>query len=63
MNHSMKVFKLQFEFELKKYALGQRIREDWNSVTDNIVNSDCLDIFTGRLDNPCSTEWFRISTD
>ncbi len=41
MNHSMK---------LRKHAFSQRIIDDWNSLTENIVNSESLDISKGRLD-------------
>ncbi len=57
-NHNMKLFKPQFESELRKHAFSQRIIEDWNSLTDNIVNSESLDIF-----KHWSTEWYKISPE
>jgi len=62
-SHSMKIFKPRFESELRKHAFSQRIIEDWNSLTENIVSSESLDIFKGRLDKHWSTKWFKISTE
>ncbi len=58
----LKLFKPRFESELRKHAFSQRIIDDWNSLTENIVSSETLDIFKGRLDKHWSTEWFKIST-
>ncbi len=49
-SNSMKLFKPRFESELRRYAFSQRIIDDWNSLTEEIVNSESLDIFKGRLD-------------
>ncbi len=62
-SHSIKLFKPRFESELRKHIFSQRIIEDWNSLTENIVSSDTLNIFKCRLDKHWSTEWFKISTE
>ncbi len=62
-SHSMKKFKPQFQSELRRHAFSQRIIDDWNSLTEKIVNSESLDVFKGRLDKHWSTEWFKISTE
>ncbi len=62
-SHSMKLFKPRIESELRRHVFSKRIIDDWNSFTEKIVNSESLDIFKGRLDKHCSTEWFKISTD
>ncbi len=59
----MKLFKPQFEAELRKHAFSQRVIDDWNSLTENIVTSKSLDIFKERLDKHLSTEWYKISID
>ncbi len=41
-NHNMKLFKPLFKSELRNHAFSQRIIEDWNSPTDNIVNSESM---------------------
>ncbi len=46
----MKQFKPGFESELRIHAYSQRIIDDWNSLTEKIVNSESLDIFKGRID-------------
>ncbi len=48
----MKLFKPQFESELRKHAFRQRMTDNWNSLTKNIVNSESLDFFNSRLDKP-----------
>ncbi len=37
--HSMKLFRPQFEEELRKHTFSQRIIDGWNSLTENIVTS------------------------
>ncbi len=59
-SHSMKLFKPRFESELRKHAFSQRIIDDCNSLNENILSSETLDIFKGRLDKHWSTEWFKI---
>ncbi len=61
--HSMKLFKPQFESELRSNAFSQRIIDKWNSLTEKIVNSESLDIFKGRLGKHWRTEWFKISNE
>ncbi len=41
----------RFESNLRKHAFSQTIIGDWNSLTENIVNSESLDIWRGRLMN------------
>ncbi len=62
-SHSMKLFKPQFEVEVRKHALSQRIIDDWNSLTENMVTLKSLDIFQERLDKHWSTEWFNLSIE
>ncbi len=61
-SHNMKLFKRHFESELRKHAFSQRIIDDWNSLSKNIVASESLEIFRGRLDKHWSMQWFNIST-
>ncbi len=56
----MKLFKPQFEAELRKHAFSQRIINDWNSLTENMVTSKSLDIFKERLNKHWSTEWHKL---
>ncbi len=58
-SHSMKLFKLRFQCELGRHAVNI---DDWNYLTEKIVNSESSDIFKGRWDKHWSTEWFKIST-
>ncbi len=59
----MKLFKPHFESELRKHEFSQIIIDDWNSLSVNIVASESLEIFKGRLDKHWSTKWFNISTE
>ncbi len=62
-SHNTKLFKPHFETELRKHAFSQRIIDDWNSLSKNIVASESLEIFKGRLDKHWSTQRFNISTE
>ncbi len=62
-SHNMKLIKPQFESELRKHAFSQRIIDDWNSLSENILASESLEMFKGRLDKHWSTKWFKISTE
>ena len=62
-SHSMKLFKSRFDLEIRKHAFSQRMIDDWNSLTENIVTSETLVIFKGRLDKYWSTKWYNISTE
>ncbi len=62
-SHSMKLLKPQFEAELIKHAFSERIIDDWNSLTENIVTSKSLDIFKERLNKHWSTEWYKLSIE
>ncbi len=59
----MKLFKPYFESELRKHAFSQKIIDDWNSLSANIVASQSLEIVKGRLDKHWSTKWFNISIE
>ena len=61
--NSKKLFKNRFKEEVRKHAFSQRIISDWNSLTENIVTSESLDIFKKRLDKHWKSEHFRISTE
>ncbi len=63
MESNVKLFKPHFESELRKHAFSQRIIDDWNSLSENIVASESLEIFKGRLDKHWSTQWLNISTE
>ncbi len=62
-SHNMKLFKPQFESELRKHAFSQRIIDDWNSLSENIVALESLEMFTGRRNKHWGTKWFKISTE
>ncbi len=59
-SHNMNLFKPQFQSELRKHAFSQRITDDWNSLSENIVASESLEILNERLDKPWSTRWISI---
>ncbi len=40
----MKLFKPRFESDLRRHTFSQRIIDNWNSLTEKIVNSESLDI-------------------
>ena len=59
--HSKKIFKQRFEKELRKFTFSQRVVDDWNSLTEDIVSSESLNTFKSRLDKYWHTKWYKIS--
>ena len=60
--HSKKIFKQRFEKESRKFVFSQRVVDDWNSLTENIVSSESLNIFKSRLDKYWHSKWYEITT-
>jgi ribonuclease P/MRP protein subunit RPP40 len=61
--HSMKLFKQRSYSALRKHTFSQRIIDDWNSLTENIISSESVNCFKARLDKHWKTEWYKISTE
>ena len=61
--HSKKMFKERIYKDLRKYSFSQRVIDDWNSLTDEIVTSESLNIFKQRLDRHWYTKWYHITTN
>ena len=54
--HSKKLFKSRFKQEIRRHSFSQRVIDDWNSLTENIVASESLNIFKSRLDGHWETQ-------
>ena len=61
--HSKKLFKQRCKKDVRKYAFSQRVVDNWNSLTEEIVTSESLNIFKARLDKYWKAKWYYISTD
>ena len=47
--HSQKLFKRQFRLDLRKHFFSQRIIDDWNNLSENVISSDSINQFKSRL--------------
>jgi hypothetical protein len=61
--HSKKKFKGRCETTLRKHSFSQRIIDDWNSLTEDIVTAESINSFKAKLDKHWQTEWYKISTE
>jgi hypothetical protein len=48
--HSFKLYKKRVNLDIAKYSFGNRVCSSWNSLTEDIVTSQSINIFKGRLD-------------
>ena len=48
--NSMKLKKEQARLDLRKYNFSNRVNNEWNSLPENVVTSDSMNIFKGNLD-------------
>ena len=48
--HSFKLYKKRVNLDIAKYSFGNRVCTSWNSLTEDIVTSQSINIFKGRLD-------------
>jgi ribonuclease P/MRP protein subunit RPP40 len=49
--HSNRLFKLHSRYDLRRYFFGNRLISLWNSLPENVVDSNSLLIFENRQDN------------
>ena len=47
--HSQKFFKRQFRLDLRKHFFSQRVIDDWNNLSENVILSDSTNQFKSRL--------------
>ena len=47
--HSQKLFKHQFRLDLRKHFFSERVIEDWNSLSENVISSNTINQFKNRL--------------
>ena len=43
--HSQKLFKRQFRLDLRKHFYSQRVIDDWNNLSENVISSDSINQF------------------
>ena len=48
--HSFKLYKKRVNVDIAKYSFGNRVCTSWNNLTEDIVTSQSINIFKGRLD-------------
>jgi len=49
--HSFKVYKKRFNLDMGKYKFANRICDEWNALTDDIVTARTLNSFKSKLDH------------
>ena len=59
--HSRKLFKQRCNKEIRKWAFSQRIIDNWNSLTEEIVSAESLNAFKNRLDKYWKAKWYQVS--
>jgi hypothetical protein len=57
------LFKTRSETTLRKHFFSQRIIDDWNSLTEEIVTAETINSFKAKIDKYWQTKWYKISTD
>ena len=48
--HSLRLFKRRFKLDVGKYGFGNRVCDDWNALTEDVVAAETLLNFKIRLD-------------
>ena len=48
--HSLGLFKRRFKLDVGKYGFGNRVCDDWNALTEDVVAAETLLNFKIRLD-------------
>jgi ribonucleases P/MRP protein subunit RPP40 len=49
--HSLKIYKENLRLDVAAYSFGHRVVNDWNSLSNDIVQAASIDTFKGKLDN------------
>ena len=48
--HQFKLFQNHIVYDLRKFAFRNRVIQGWNSLTEDIVSAESLNVFKNRLD-------------
>ena len=49
--HSLKLYQKQIATDVGKFSFSNRVVHEWNLLTEEMVQVNCVDAFKGRLDN------------
>jgi len=49
--HSLKLYQKQIGTDVGKFSFSNRVVHEWNLLTEEMVQVNCVDAFKGRLDN------------
>ena len=61
--HTDKQFKRQFRLDLRKYSFSQRVIDDWNSLSEDVVSSEYINQFKNRLNKLWKNKNTKFETD
>ena len=48
--HSMKLFKIRFNTNCGKFIFSNRIIEEWNMLSEDVISSKSVEVFKAKLD-------------
>jgi len=48
--HTYKLFKTRVRLDMVKYSFGNKVCEQWNDWSGDVVSSSSVNIFKGRLE-------------
>ena len=49
--HSFKLFKKRVSLDVGRYTFGNRVCNEWNLLTEEVVSAGSLNTFKARLDH------------
>ena len=49
--HSLKLFKVRFNTNYGKFMFSNRVIDEWNALTEDIISSNTVDGFKAKLDH------------
>ena len=49
--HSLKLYKERVNKDVLKFSFGNRVIDQWNSLSEDIINTNSINSFKNRIDN------------
>ena len=48
--HSMKLFKIRFNTNCEKFMFSNRIIDEWNMLSEDVISCNTVEVFKAKLD-------------
>ena len=55
--HSLKLFKHRFNLNIGKFSFVNRIVDEWNNLSEDIVSCNTVNAFKNKLDRYLRNRW------